>query len=70
MGFQTNNSINCDPHHIISKRRKVNKNRPFEHQEVEGLAESENWSDYPLLTQNEEYMQQESTSLVQDVNVT
>ena len=44
MGFQIATAINYDPHHIISIRKQVNKNNPFEHQEVEGLAESENWS--------------------------
>ena len=37
--------------------------------EVEGLVESANWSNYPLLTNNEEDMRQGSTSLVQYVNV-
>ena len=42
MGFQTSTAINYDPHHVISIRRQVNKNNPFEHQEVEGLIESAN----------------------------
>ena len=70
MGFPTTTSINYDPHHIISIRKQVNKNKPFEHQEVEGLDESENWSDYPLLTQHEEDMQQGSTSTLKDFSVT
>ena len=61
MGFQTTTAISYDPHDIISIRRQVNKNKPFEHQEFEDLIESENWLDYPLSTQNEEYMQQGST---------
>ena len=31
MGFQTSTTINYDPHHIISIRKQVNKNKPFEH---------------------------------------
>ena len=42
MGFQTTIAINYDPHHIISIRKQVNKNKTFEHQEVEGLVESKN----------------------------
>ena len=57
MRFQTTIAVNYDPLHIISIRKQVNKNKPFEHMEVEGLVESANWSNYPLLTQNEEDMQ-------------
>ena len=70
MEFQKNTTINYDPHHVISIRRKVNKNNPFERQQVEGLTKSSNWLNYPLVTRNEEDMQQGSTSLVQDVNGT
>ena len=42
---------------ILRSSRKVNKRNPFEHPEVYGLIESANWLDYPLLKQNEEYMQ-------------
>ena len=68
MGFQTDLAKNYDPHHIISIRKQVNKNKTFGHQEVEGLAESANWLDYPLLVQNEDDMQQDSTSPVHDNN--
>ena len=64
MNFKTSFAINYDPHHIISIKIHVNKNKPFEHQEVEGLAEKENWSDYPSLMRNEEDMQQDPTSPV------
>ena len=70
IGFKTTTAINYDPHLIISLRKQVNKNNPFEHQEVEGLVENENWSDYPLVMQNEEDIQQGSTSLVQDISIT
>ena len=40
MRFQIVPSINYDPHHVISIRRQVNKNKPFEHHEVEGLVVS------------------------------
>ena len=38
--------VNYDPHHIISQRRQLNKNRAFEHQMVEGLAKKDNWMEY------------------------
>ena len=57
MGFQTNTAINYDPRHIISIRKQVNKNMPFEHQEVEGLVEKENWLDYHSPMKNEGDMQ-------------
>ena len=47
MGFKTNFVVEYDPLHVIPTRRHVNKNTPFEHQEVEGLGEKTNWSDYP-----------------------
>ena len=50
MRFQTITVVNYVPHHIISIRRQVNKNKPFEHQEVVGLARSANWMDYPQET--------------------
>ena len=70
MEFQTTTTINYDPHHIISIRKQVNKNKPFEHQEVESLAEKANWLDYPSPMQNEGDMQQDSTSPVQYISVT
>ena len=68
MAFQTTTAINYDLHHVISIRKQVNKNKPTEHQEVEGLDETANWSYYPLETHNEEEIQQGSTSPVQDAN--
>ena len=70
MGFQTTTVVNYDPHHIISIKRQVNKNNPFEHQEVEGLSKKANWSDYYFLMKNEEDMQQDPISPVTDVRVT
>ena len=47
MVFQTDVVVNYDLHHIISIRRQVNKNKPFEHHEIAGMVESANWLDYP-----------------------
>ena len=48
MYFKTSFVVNYDPLHVISTRIQVNKNKPFEHQDVEGLAEKENWLDFPV----------------------
>ena len=42
MDFQKEQKVNYDPHHIISQRKKSNKNKPFYHQVVEGLEEIAN----------------------------
>ena len=70
MGFQTTTAINYYPHHIISIRKQVNKNKTFEHQEVKGLARGANWSYYPLLVKNEDDMQEDYKSPMHDTNVT
>ena len=44
MDFQKEKRINYDPHHIISQRKQSNKNKPFDHQVVEGLEEVANLS--------------------------
>ena len=41
MDFQKEQRINYDPHHIISQRKQPNKNKPFDHQVVEGLDKSQ-----------------------------
>ena len=42
MDFQKESKVNYDPHHVISLRKQANKNKPFEHQSVENLAETAN----------------------------
>ena len=42
MDFQREKRVNYDPYHIISPRKQVNKNKPFDHQVVEGLNEVAN----------------------------
>ena len=46
MGFLTEDSINYDPHHVISNRRKYLKRNLFEHEEIVGLEDVTNWFDY------------------------
>ena len=54
MDFKTYFVVDYDPLHVISIRIKVNNNKPFEYQEVEGLAKKVNWSDYPDPMENVE----------------
>ena len=42
MDFQKEQKVNYDPYHIISQRKQANKNKPFDHQVVEGLGEIAN----------------------------
>ena len=46
MDFQKEQRVNYDPYHIISLRKQVNKNKPFDHQVVEGLKELANLSHF------------------------
>ena len=66
MKFKTVAVVNYDPHHVILIRRQVNKNKPFEHHEYEGLVMGANQSDYPQVTQNKEDMQKGSTYPMKD----
>ena len=70
MGFQTDVVVKYDPHHIISIRRQVNKNKPFEHHEIAGIVESTNWMDYPHETWGDGDMQQGSTSSMREASPT
>ena len=62
MAFLVETIVNYDPHHVISNRGQENKNKPFEHFEVEGLSEATNWMDYPKDINNGENMQKYSLS--------
>ena len=42
MEFLKEPKENYDPHHIIFLRKQANKNKPFEHQFIEGLNETAN----------------------------
>ena len=46
MDFQKDKKMNYEPHQIISQRRKLNKNMPFDNQIVEGLDKMENLSNF------------------------
>ena len=61
-GFLAEAAINYDPHHVISNRRQALKRKPFEHDEVDGLEEAANWSNYPHETQKDTDMHEGSAS--------
>ena len=46
MDFQKVGKVNYDPHHIISQRKKLNKNKQFDHRIVKGLDKIENLSNF------------------------
>ena len=46
MNFMKATKFNYDPHHIISHTRQHNKNKAFDNQEIEGLAQRANLMEY------------------------
>ena len=46
MDLQKEQKINYDPHHIISQRKQLDKNKPFDHQIVEGLDKIANLANF------------------------
>ena len=42
MDFQKEEKMNYDPHQFISQRRQLNKNKPFDHQVIEGFDKMDN----------------------------
>ena len=46
MDFQKEQKLYYDPHHIISQRKQLNKNKPFDHQTIEGLDKIENLANF------------------------
>ena len=47
MGFSIEPTINYDPHHVISNRRKALKRKLIKHEKIVVLADVANWSNYP-----------------------
>ena len=45
MEFPTEPTVEYDPHHVISNRKKDVKGNSFKHKEVVGLVEVANWDD-------------------------
>ena len=56
MDFQKEEKVNYDPHHIISQRKQLNKNKPFDHQIVEGLDKMANMSNFEENTEDFEIL--------------
>ena len=73
MDFQKEPKINYDPHHVISLRKQAKKNKPFDHQFIEGLAETTNLLQFTEISRSNEdthtvpvtaYQTSEDTSIV------
>ena len=52
LDFQKELRVNYDPHHVISLRKQANKNKPFDHQSVEGLAKTANLLQFTEMTKS------------------
>ena len=63
MDFQKEEKMNYDPHQIISHRRQLNKNKPFDHQNIEGLDKMTNLSNFE---ENVEVMKEGMTKANKD----
>ena len=67
MGFFIEVVINYDPHHVISNRRQALKRKPFEHEEIVGLADVSSWFDYPKENPKDTDMQEDSNSSIREI---
>ena len=67
LGFETEAAINYDPHQVISNKRKSQRGKPFKHEEVVGLEEAANWSNYPKETPNIVDLDEDSSSPMGEV---
>ena len=54
MEFQKDPRVNYDPHHVISLRKQENKNKPFDHQVIEGMSEAANLSHFTEIPRSDE----------------
>ena len=65
MDFQREQRVNYDPYHIISLRKQANKNKPFDHQVVEGLNEVANLFYFVEIPGSSEVTNSESVAVLQ-----
>ena len=65
MDFQKEEKVNYDQHQIISQRRQLNKNNPFDHQNVEGFHKMENLSNFEENTKANENKRDKLAASVQ-----
>ena len=69
MNFKKDTTVNYDPHHVISQRRQLNKNKAFEHRVVEGLVERDNWMEYQTHMQDAEALQENTLAIMKSTTV-
>ena len=65
MNFQKEQKVNYDPHHIISQRKQLNKNRPFDHQTIEGLDKIANLATFEENSEVDEDRRNRLTAVAQ-----
>ena len=65
MDFQKEQKVNYDPHHIISQRKQLNKNKPFDHQTIEGLDKIENLANFEENSEADEDKRNRLTAVAQ-----
>ena len=65
MDFQKEKKVNYDPHHIISQRKQLNKNKPFDHRTVEGLDKIANLANFEENSEADEDRKNRFTAVAQ-----
>ena len=65
MDFQKKQKVNYDPHHIISQRKQLNKNKPFDHHTVEGLDKIANLANFEENSEVDEDRRNRVTAMAQ-----
>ena len=65
MDFQKEQKVNYDLHHIISQRKQLNKNKPFDHQTIEGLDKIANLANFEENSEVDEDRSKKLTTVAQ-----
>ena len=68
MDFQKEQKVNYEPHHIISQRKQLKKNKRFDHQTVEGLDKIENLDNFEENSEVDEDRSNKLTAVAQVPN--
>ena len=63
--FQKEQKVSYDPHHIISQRKQLKQNKPFDHQTVEGLDKIANLANFEENSEADEYRRNRLNAMAQ-----
>ena len=69
MNFRKYFAVNYDPHHVISQRRQLNKNKAFEHRVVEGLSGRDNWMEYQTRVKDAEALHENPLAIMKSTAI-